>query len=176
MAIPSTHKQERLHSAYIRAVVAHAEQTLVVDNEGDYGIDGTVRQIKHNPTKNKYFPTGYFFEFQLKATINCKTNKNGEMVYSLDDNAHYKFTQFEGVIPQILIVYNMPDDIHQCVIQSDQKLEMMGCCYWKLMDKTALQTKTVYIPPQQIFDAEAIRRILNYYGQELKRLTNVNSI
>ncbi|MAT98350.1 MAG: hypothetical protein CL608_14495 [Anaerolineaceae bacterium] len=177
MSLPDTHKKERLHSAYIRAIIAHAGQNLMVASEGDYGIDGAVKEIVKFPVgeKSKYISTGHVFEFQLKATQKCKMNDKGEVIYSLDDNAHFRFTKYNGVIPSVLIVYDMPDDVSGCVLQNIKKLEMMGCCYWKFMDKDTLEMKTVYIPSNQIFNAEAVNYILNYYGQELRKLRNVSS-
>lgn len=175
MAIPESHKKERLHSAYIRAIIAHAEQVLVVDSEGDYGIDGSVRQIQHDTSANKYSPTGNVFDFQLKATITCDRNKMNEVVYSLDSDAHYRFSQWQGIIPSVLIVYDMPDDIQNCVIQDTEKLAMQGCCYWKFMDGDVLKKKTVHIPSNQIFNAAAVNYILGFHGQELRRLRNVSS-
>lgn len=182
MSLPESHKKERLHSAYIRAIVAHAEQNLVPGTEGDYGIDGQVKRIIKAPFTNKdkignhYVPTGDFFDFQLKATKTCKHNKNGDIEYTLDDNAHFRFLQLaDGVIPAVLIVYDMPDDISQCVIQDSEKLLMMGCSYWKLMDEKALERKTVYIPPNQLFNANAVNHILDYFKQALRDMRNVNS-
>lgn len=177
MSLPDTHKKERLHSAYIRAIIAHAGQNLMVASEGDYGIDGAVKQIVEFPKgKNKkYIPTGHVFEFQLKATQKCKINSDGAIVYSLDDNAHFRFTKYNGVIPSVLIVYDMPDDVSACVVQDAARLEMMGCCYWKFMDKKTLERKTVYIPPDQVFNADAVNRILDIFGQELRKLRYVSS-
>ena len=173
MSLPESHKKERLHSAYIRAVISHAEQHFIPESEGDYGIDGVVKKIEKIPDngRNKYITTGHFFEFQLKATKNCRSNRNGEIVYSLTNDAHLRFTKHVGgVIPAVLIVYDMPDDTNRCVFQDSKQLLMMGCCYWKFMDQKALKTKTVYIPSNQIFNADAVNYILGYYEQVLRRI------
>jgi len=182
MSLPDSHKKERLHSAYIRAVVAHAEQNLVPSAEGDYGIDGQVKRIIKEPytdgdkNRNRYVPNGDFFDFQLKATKTCKHNPNGEIEYTLDDNAHSRFLKLaQGVIPAVLIVYDMPDDINQCVVQDSEKLLMMGCSYWKLMNEEALDKKTVSIPSTQLFNADAVNTILDYYNQVLRDMRNVRS-
>lgn len=178
MAIPDSHKKERLHSAYIRAVIAHAEQSFVPESEGDYGIDGCIRKIELHETegKKKYIASSPIFTFQLKATKNCKINNNGEVVFSLDSDAHLRFTKHvDGIIPAVLIVYDTPNDINECVFQDNEKLSMMGCCYWKFMDKETLKKRTVYIPQTQIFDANAVNEILELYGRELRNLRNVSS-
>ncbi len=181
MSLPESHIKERLHSAYVRAIVSHAEQNFVPENEGDYGIDGIVKRIEKRPytengkIKNKYIPTGDLFNFQLKATKRCRQNKNGEIVFTLDNNAHIRFSNYvNGVIPAVLIVYDMPDDIKGCVIQDSEKLQMMGCSYWKFMDEKTLSKKTVYIPSTQVFNADAVNYILDHYKKVLGDLQNVS--
>jgi hypothetical protein len=90
MPIPESHKKERLHSAYIRAVVSHAEHSFA-GKESDYGIDGIITRVikipyndKDGSIKYKYLDGVDLFHYQLKATTKCERDGNENVKYSLD--------------------------------------------------------------------------------------------
>lgn len=177
MSIPESHKKERLHSAYIRAVISHAEHSFT-GKESDYGIDGIITRVQKIPLQGKDGKTKYsyidgvdLFHYQLKATTKCERDENGNIKYIINARAYDRFVPHTAsIVPAVLIVYDMPDDVHTCVLQDDKQLLMMGCCYWKFMDNKALETKVQYIPSNQIFNADAVNYILDYHKEEVGKL------
>lgn len=181
MSLPESHLKERLHSAYIRAVISHAEHHFTPEGEGDYGIDGQVKRVlkipylKGSQTRHRYITGTDFFLFQLKAVEKCEQDASGNIKYGLTTNAYERFVpHVESIIPMVLIVYDMPDHVSKCVIHDTKQLLMMGCCYWKFMDKKVLEKKTVYIPPTQIFNADAVNYILDCHKEAMRKLRGIS--
>jgi hypothetical protein len=65
MALPREHLLDELATAYVQVVAAMAGATIAKGR--DYGVDGTLKQVKH-VDDGIYAETGYPIDFQVKGT------------------------------------------------------------------------------------------------------------
>lgn len=161
MPLPLNHMKERLHLAYVRAVVARAGATFQPYDE-DYGIDARISAVSLTPD-GKYIAKGSAFDCQLKATTDWEI-KDEHIVYDLDVKAYNNLVELKERLG-ILILYRLPKqpDPDAWVTVSKDNLTMRTCCYWKLLtgDKTTnTSTKQICIPTQQLFDHQAVTDLL----------------
>ena len=164
MAIPLDHMKERLHFAYVHAVVARAGATCQPLSE-DYGIDATISAIKRKPN-GKYGPTSISFECQLKATTKLEL-RDDQIVYDLDAKAYNNLVELENRFG-ILILYRLPKNPDEWLKVSGDALCMETCCYWKLLTgdtTTNTDSKRICIPKQQLFDTHAVTYLLDKVRQ-----------
>ena len=165
MAIPLDHMKERLHFAYVRAVVARAGATCRPYYDDDYGIDARITAIKLR-ANGKPGPTSVGFECQLKATTTWEI-KDDQIVYDLDADAYNKLVELEDMFG-ILILLRLPDDPDSWLNVSEDIMCMRHCCYWKLLTgetTTNTGTKRIFIPRQQLFNPQAVTDLLEQVRQ-----------
>lgn len=161
MSIPSSHQKERFSEAYVSAVVAKAGQALdITDRHSDYGVDGFIHLVEN--INGKYQNIGPMFSFQLKATINCEF-KNGQIAYKMEPDAYNKCVKWNGALPIVLIVYDLPKDESRWFQHSEESLTLQRCAYWRFMnvDDLVKSRKVVRIPQKNIFDMDAVNFILS---------------
>ena len=166
MPIPLNHMKERLHFAYVRAVVARAGATLQPYDD-DYGIDARISAISLTQ-EGKYIAKGGAFDCQLKATTDWEI-RDEHIVYDLDVRAYNNLVELEDRIG-VLILYRLPkqSDPDAWLTVSKDNLIMRTCCYWKLLkgEKTTnTSTKRICIPTQQLFDPQAVTKLLDQVRQ-----------
>jgi len=166
MPIPLEHMKERLNFAYVHAVVAKAGATCQPYSD-DYGIDARISAIKQKPN-GKFGPTAVGFECQLKATTTWEF-KDENIVYDLDADAYNNLVELEDRFG-ILILYRLPKDADPdaWLKVSEDVLSMRHCCYWKLLTGEITpntSTKRIWIPKQQLFDSQAVTKLLDQVRQ-----------
>lgn len=160
MPIPLEHMMERLHFAYVRAVVARAGATCQPYYTDDYGMDARISAIKLRPN-GKPGPTSLGFECQLKATTTWDV-KDDKIVYDLNADSYNKLVELEDMFG-ILILYRLPKNPEEWLDVSDKVLSMRKCCHWKLLTGDTIpntSTKRVFIPKRQLFDPQAVTHLL----------------
>jgi hypothetical protein len=64
MPLPREHLLDELATAYVQTIAASAGATIAVS--GDYGVDGTLKQIVRSG--NQFIESGFPVDFQLKGT------------------------------------------------------------------------------------------------------------
>lgn len=160
MALPPTHLMSYLQSAYVDAVVAQAGATCTPYPK-DYGLDARISEIRLFPD-GSHEPSGIGFDCQLKATSDLKES-DGHFKYRLEVRAYNILARLQSTLG-ILIVYKMPDKQDQWLKQSEKALCLKDCCYWLEIPRTPTtntSTVTVEIPQSQVFDEEAVSKLLS---------------
>lgn len=174
MPIPIEHMMERLHFAYVHAVVARAGATCQPYIQ-DYGSDARISAIRAKPTGG-FAKTAIGFECQLKATTTWKF-EDENIVYDLDADAYNKLIELEDMFG-ILILFRMPKDPLEWLEITENIFYMRHCCYWMLLTgerTTNTSTKRIFIPTQQLFDPQAVTDLLEQVKQrnaEFRRWRN----
>lgn len=138
-----------MSEAYLQAVVLRAGFNLSYF-KNDRGKDGTI-EAPNRRGINK-------IDYQLKSTTRYSI-RNSVVVYALDVNAYNYLVQDDG-FPSVLILFIMPDDEDQWLVQSDDELCIRKCAYWvSLMGEprsSNRSTKTVEVPVANIFSPSGL--------------------
>ncbi len=117
--MPSNFIQEELSMAYVRAVIFGAGFNLTPPVKDVFGIDGTVVSMAGGVNR---------IDFQLKATTNFHFSGN-DVLYDLRVEDYNRLVR-EDDVPRVLILYVMPADNSQWLIQSQSELCLKECAYW----------------------------------------------
>ena len=117
--MPSNFIQEELSMAYVRAVIFGAGFNLTLPVKDVFGIDGTVVSMAGGVNR---------IDFQLKATTNFHFSGN-DVLYDLRVEDYNRLVR-EDDVPRVLILYVMPADNSQWLIQSQSELCLKECAYW----------------------------------------------
>lgn len=102
---------------------------------------------------------------QLKATISVPIDNGNTYSYSLSGIAAYNHLRaLTKAIPRLLVVLFLPPHNTDWLLQNEDELVLRGCAYWVSLydapDTTNETGVTVYIPKNQIFNAEGLIDIL----------------
>ncbi len=143
--------QEQLSRAYTRAVIFRAGFRLSNPEVDDHGIDGTVVDPDRRGVNR--------VDFQLKASMAYQV-RNDTIAYDLRVEDYNRLI-IEDDVTRILILFIMPDDDVQWLIQSEDELCLRTCAYWvSLMGMTRSRnssTRRVYLPAGNVFDQDGLR-------------------
>lgn len=161
MSITIQHKKEALGQAYVRAVIAKAGFNLG-KSDFDYGFDGTIKDVANR--SGRYFETGYGLNFQLKSS--CDVTFEGDyLVYDLESKNYNDLVIETTMLPNILILFVLPQDEDTWVSVDRDKLTIRQCAWWCSLEglpstenKTA---KRIRIPIGQIFSPDALVDLMN---------------
>jgi len=135
--------------AYARAVVFHAGFNLYRPEVDEHGLDGTIRGSGSGVNR---------VDFQLKSTTDFVIS-NGEIRYDLRVEDYNRLILADD-LPRILILYVMPRDENQWLIQSDEALCLQKCSYWVslmgLPPSRNISTVRVSVPLSNVFDQNGL--------------------
>lgn len=140
--------------AYVRAVTFRAGFNLQFPVRDLFGIDGTI--VSHTGGVNR-------IDFQAKATTNYRISGNN-VLYDLRIDDYNRLVR-EDDVPRVLILYLMPSDDSQWLIQSQGELCLRECGYWVcLMGKP--QSRNVSsvrfsVPLANMFDQNGIHSMFS---------------
>ena len=144
--------QEQLSLSYVRAVVFEAGFNLTFPVIDNYGIDGTIVATPGGVNR---------VDFQLKATINYDLSEN-EIRYDLRVEDYNRLVR-EDDLPRVLILYLMPSDNSQWLIQSQSELCLRECAYWVSLMGGApsrnASTVRVSVPISNVFDRNGLQNM-----------------
>ena len=147
--------QEQLSLAYVRAVVFRSGLSLSRPDVDDHGIDGTIVD-PHRRGVNRV-------DFQLKSTTSYGTTAS-TVGYDLRVQ-NYNQLIVEDDVPGILILFIMPDDDDQWLLQDEEELCLRKCAYWVSLMGMARSsnssTQRVSVPLVNIFDQNGLRNIFD---------------
>ncbi|KAA1179705.1 DUF4365 domain-containing protein [Paenibacillus sp. B2(2019)] len=155
------HIKEGLSLAYVSAV-AHMAGMDYTQPKFDYGIDGTISEIKVRPDGRRC-PNGFKVEFQLKSTVNLSMDSK-YITYNLDSKNYNDLVETEIGTPRILIVFYLPRDRNHWLNLSESELVLKHCAWWTCLYGNTptrnVSKKTVQIPRDQLFDVSALQKII----------------
>jgi len=158
------HKQEQLSRAYFSAVVAYAGHIFQPASEMDYGVDGSVKQIKI--TNKRRYESGHCFDVQLKATTAWEID-TGYIVYDVEAKTYNDLSRrfLEPRATEIVLaVLCLPENKDEWLKISQDKLVLKKCCYWCQLKEGLTKNKSkkrIRIPLCNILSPESIEQLLN---------------
>ncbi|MEG1312613.1 MAG: DUF4365 domain-containing protein [Romboutsia sp.] len=153
--------KEGISKAYVRLVCSYAGMSYS-EPEYDYGIDGTIKEVKVRGSR--YIESGYGIDFQLKCTTNIEI-EDGKVKYKLEAKNYNDLIDEDVLFPRILILYNLPKDKAKWINVTKDKTELTKCAWWCSLkgkeETNNSSSKTIYIDENQIFDSEVISKIID---------------
>ena len=162
----TSQQKEQFSNAYLQAVTSVAGYSLykpaVDDDSVDWGIaaKGIIGRIRAPR-----------LELQLKSTSRGVIKDNA-ISYPLKLKNYDDLRMIDFVIPRILIVVLLPDNLDEWVQQSEQELCMRYCGYWlslRGMPETQnTSAVTVTIPRNNQFTVAALESIMQGIGQGIQ--------
>lgn len=154
------HQMELLSRAYVQAVCALAGCTAARPDP-DYGVDLTLRQVKH--VGSVFKPIGANVDFQLKSTT-AATVTATEVVYDLDARAYELLRRATRKAPAYLVLLVLPADSGMWLGQDATRLEIRGGAFWLSLWRAPVvdnvSTVRVRIPIANVFTPSALCRIM----------------
>ena len=133
------------------------------------GIDAAIRASERfaDDSVLEDFP----LSVQLKATIKPMSLTDGKISYFLNGVDRYNKLRAETVSPpMILVVLFLPSDRGEWLKWSKDELAIRKCAWWvSLRDAAASGNdsgQTVYLPEDQHFHSEELRRIMMRLSRE----------
>lgn len=162
--IPTSHMQEHLSQAYVKAVAARAGYAVQFNEGCDYGVDGQIREVHR--IENRYRDSGFILDFQLKCTKNVIL-QDAMVSYDLEVKNYNDFVERaqDGSAPLLLIVYHLPEDPEKWLEVSEEKLIMRKCCYWSFLkdaqSTSHKATQRIHIPKDQFLTIHTVGEIMN---------------
>jgi hypothetical protein len=171
--ITENHKQEQLSKSYVLATAAAARINISVDQEHDYGIDGTfigvsqrLQGISPDGTEEyRFVENGIKIDFQLKCSRNWRHLGN-EVRWSIKNQT---FNDLVGrpayATPVVLILMCLPGDPSTWVASSEDSLIVRHCCYYATLTgapRLNEESSTVIgIPRGNLLTPEALRALMD---------------
>ena len=144
--------QEELSKAYVQAVIFRAGFNMQLPVKDLFGIDGTI--VSHTNGVNR-------IDYQLKATTDY-TFSGSSILYDLRVDDYNRLIR-EDDLPRVLILYLMPSDDSQWLIQSPRELCLRECAYWAdLMGHPPSRnssTVRVAVPTVNVFDQAGLQNM-----------------
>lgn len=161
MPLTLNHKKEQLSIAYVRAVAAAAGFSCTKPDVDDDSVDvmvscsGTYGEatLLRSPR----------IELQAKATADELTPEDTCIKFPLPIK-NYEDLKGITLIPRILVVMLVPDEVDNWIEQSEEQMLMRRCAYWvslQGMPETDNKTRiTIEVPRNQIFNVESLQLLM----------------
>ena len=156
--MPDNLIKEDLSQVYVQAVTSSSGHDLNITRKDYRGIDGTIE----NPSIRGVNRV----DFQLKATTDYEF-RGTDVIYDLRVDNYNRLVE-ERDIPRVLILFIMPDDESEWLIQSPEEMCLRRCAYWNsLMGETPSTNKSqvrIWVPQVNVFDQDGLRDMFAYFG------------
>jgi hypothetical protein len=155
-------QKEQLNHAYVRAVAATAGYTCYKPEVDFDSVDLGIAATGGNGTTRS--PR---LEMQLKATASTSpTAASIPFVLKLKNYDDLRGTNF--MVPRILVVLLVPDDVTDWLMHSEKELAMRRCGYWLSLrgmpDTPNTTAVTVHVPRSQQFTVPDLAAIMARVG------------
>ena len=147
--------QEQLSWAYLRAVVHDSGgYRIYTPDIDDHRVDGSIKSLSRGINQ---------VDFQLKSTRRFEV-RNDSILYDLRVE-NYNDLIREDDLPRALILYLMPDDEDEWLVQSKDELCLRYCAYWVFLMGQArssnVSTERVAIPTANMLDIAGLHNMFN---------------
>ena len=150
--------QEQLSLTYVRAVTFRTGLRLSRPEGDHHGIDGTILDPDRRGVNR--------VDFQLKATTVYQI-RDDTIVYDLRVEDYNRLV-IEDDVPRVLILFILPDDYAEWLVQNEDELCLRKCAYWiSLMGQPRSQKTAsvrVFVPLANMFNYDGLQDI---FGQLL---------
>lgn len=169
--LTKNHAQEGLSRAYIHALTAAARVHLKMDQEFDYGFDGSFDSIEENEylergkVKIDYIKAGFPIEFQLKCSSEWKIDGE-DVVWSIKTRAFNKLARRStDAVPAILILMCLPKLEQDWVVADEHSLLLKKCCFYTTIIGPPFEnnksSKQLRIPRSNLLSPDSLASMLN---------------
>ena len=156
--MPENLIKEQLSLACIQAVTARAGYDLDIKRVDYRGIDGVI--------ENPILSGVNRVDFQLKSSTVYEFREDG-IAYDLRVEDYNRLTQ-DRDIPRVLILFVMPEDDSEWLVQNPDELCLRKCAYWvSLMGEDAsinTSHKRVYLPRANVLDPTGLPDMFTRLG------------
>ena len=154
-------QKEEFSYAYIYAIVSAAGYSFQIATR-PMDIGGIDIIISGEEKEYSLYPPR--LELQVKATSTAVIDD--EFIrYPLKLKNYNELRKSKTLVPKILVIILLPDNLEEWVNQSEEELCLHRCGYWlSLREQPATQNTesvTVYLPRQQLFTVSAIKNIMD---------------
>ena len=155
-------QKEQFSFAYARAVAAVAQ---VVVNEPTVDDDSVDLSFKKKGGGGKVRSPQ--LDVQVKCTESANVHAN-HVAYPLKLKNHEELRPTNLLVPRILIVVTVPDDLDDWLNHSEKELAMRKCGYWLSLRGEPPTTNdtsvTVHLPRANQFTVAQLRQIMQRIG------------
>ena len=155
-------QKEQFSNAYVRAVASVAGCSVSVPEVDEDSVDLSLK--KKGGSDYQYMSPQ--IDIQLKCTSQ-DIIRDEDLVFHLSVKNYTELRQ-HSLVPRILVVVVIPDEIDDWISQTEEQLSIKKCGYWlslKEMSETENETSvTVYIPRNQQFTVNQLADIMNMVG------------
>jgi len=169
MPLPREHLLDELATAYVHAVAARGGATIAVSRH-DYGVDGTLHHIVK--FKDKYVPSGFPIEFQLKGTTTAKI-VDANVIFDLKARSYNLVaTRHPRGLPLYLLLVCFDSDFDQWIVEEDTQLSLRASAYWWMTSDAATRNVSsvrIQIPVVNRLTSRAIEDMLGATKERLVR-------
>ncbi len=146
-----TMRMEEFSRAYVQAISAQAGC-----NPYSYKVDDDSIDLGLGMDENARAR----LEIQLKCT--SADTANGKDTFPFDLSVkNYNDLRVESIVPRLLVVVRVPEDISAWTQQTEQKLCLRHCGYWHSLegmpDRDNTTSVRVHIPHANIFSVEFLK-------------------
>jgi hypothetical protein len=157
-----TWRMEQFSKAYVKAVASVADCSIdwsTVDNDS---VDGTLKRRTQTGTVRS--PR---LDIQLKSTYtDCV--RDDDISYPLSIKNYNDLRSDNLLVPRILVVVVLPDDLADWTNHNEQELALRRCGYWLSLrgepGTSNTGSKTVLLPRRQVFDVASLDAIFSNLG------------
>lgn len=148
--MPDNFIKQDLSQAYVQAVTSRSGYDLNIARIDYRGIDGTIE----NPSLRGVNRV----DFQLKSTTSYEF-RGTDVIYDLRVEDYNRLTQ-DRDIPRVLILFVMPDEEAEWLVQNSEELCLRRCAYWRsLMGENFSNNRStvrVSVPQANVFDQDGL--------------------
>ena len=152
-------EEELISIAYAHAVASRAGYVTAVYEKDNDGIDMRIQA-------GGLMRPG--IELQLKATINLNAASDGSYRFELPVR-NYDLLRIPTQTPRLLVVLDLPTDREQWMTITDDSLIIRHRAYWVNLfgyeETSNTRSITVQIPPQNVFDVQSLRNLMELSRQ-----------
>lgn len=152
--LTSTDEEEALSRVYVQAVAVRAGY---VTGTCELDRDGVDLRIHAGGDMR---PT---LDLQLKATVNLKKATDGFFHFPLKQR-NYDLLRIDTQTPRLLVVLDLPAERGDWMTITEEELVLRRCAFWLSLagyeEKPNRSSVTVHIPPENRFDIEGLRALM----------------
>ncbi|MCU0499642.1 MAG: DUF4365 domain-containing protein [Anaerolineae bacterium] len=162
MPMDLNQQKEQFSNAYFCAVVAAAGYSFYKPNVDDGSIDWGIKGYRE-PDLN-YIPQ---LELQLKCTANEEYLSKPKISFDLGRKNYNDLANDTSLIPRILIVVIVPDNLAKWSEHTESHLILRYCAYWlSLKGQASIEgaKKRVYLDRTNVFSVKTLKEIMTYIG------------
>jgi hypothetical protein len=156
----SNQQKEQFSNAFLHAIASVSECSISKPSVDDDSVDWTLsKKIARRPR----------LDLQLKCTGTPETVTATGISFVLKKKNYCDLRQSDLIVPRILIVVFVPEEVNDWLISGPEVLTLRRCAYWMslrgLPDSENETAKTVYLPASQQFNVEALNDMMHTISQ-----------